>query len=86
MFYEEIEISELVICPYCKNKYNDPRKVGCGTSFCMSCIEFLTKAGEYWFGCPVCDELHEQPRKGYLTNTNLAKLCDKRRTKCPGVH
>jgi DNA-binding transcriptional MerR regulator len=81
MFYEEIEIGELVICPYCKHKYNDPRIVGCGTSFCMSCIQLLTKNGQHWFGCPVCDEFHEQPRKGYLKNTTLAKLCEKKANK-----
>ena len=81
MFYGETEIQELVICPYCKNKYHDPRIIECGTSFCMPCIEFLTKSDTNGFQCPVCDEFHEQPKKGYPKNTNLAKLCDKRANK-----
>ena len=78
MFYEEKEISELILCPYCKNKYNDPRIVECSSSFCMPCIEFLTKNDENGFKCPVCDDFHETPKKGYLKNPNLAKLCDKK--------
>ena len=78
MFYEEKEISELSLCPYCKNKYTDPRIVECSSSFCMPCIEFLTKNDENGFKCPVCDDFHETPKKGYLKNPNLAKLCDKK--------
>ena len=78
MFYEEKEISGLILCPYCKNKFNDPRLVECSSSFCMPCIEFLTKNGETGFKCPVCDEFHETPKKGYLKNANLAKLCEKK--------
>ena len=81
MFYGETEIQELVICPYCQNKYDDPRLIECGTSFCLSCIEFLTKEGKNGFQCPVCDEFHEKPKKGYPKNTNLAKLCEKKANK-----
>ena len=81
MFYEENEISELLRCPYCKNKYHDPRLIECGSSFCMPCIELLTKSDTNGFQCPVCDEFHEQPKKSYLKNTNLAKLCEKRANK-----
>jgi hypothetical protein len=33
------------------------------------------------FQCPVCHEFHEQPQKGYLKNTALAKLCEKKAKK-----
>ena len=78
MFYGETEIGELVICPYCKNKYNDPRLIECGSSFCMPCIESLTKIDTNGFQCPVCNEFHEQPKKGFLKNTTLSKLCEKK--------
>ena len=81
MFYKEDEISEDLKCPYCKNKYDDPRIIECESSFCMSCIEFLTKNNSNGFQCPVCNEFHEQPKKGYLKNTNLAKLCKKKANK-----
>ena len=81
MFYEETDISELVICPYCKNKYNDPRLVSCGNSFCRACIEFLTKSGTNGFQCCVCDTFHEQPKNGFSKNINLAKLCEKKANK-----
>ena len=81
LFYEETEISELVICPCCKNNYHDPRLIECGSSFCMPCIEFLTKSDTNGFQCPVCDKFHEQPKNGYLKNTTLTKLCDKKANK-----
>ena len=81
MFYGETEIQELVICPYCKNKYDDPRIIECGTSFCMPCIEFLTKGDTNGFQCPVCKDFHQQPQNSYLKNTTLAKLCEKRANK-----
>ena len=81
MFYGETEIQELVICPCCVNKYDDPRLIECGSSFCMPCIEFLANEESNGFKCPVCDEFHEQPKKGYLKNTTLAKLCEKKANK-----
>ena len=76
MFYEEKEIDELIICPYCKNKYKDPRFIECSASFCMPCIELLIKDGENGFKCPICDDFHEKPNNGYFINANLAKLCE----------
>ena len=76
MFYEEKDIIEVIRCPYCKNKYNDPRFIECGASFCMPCIELLLKDGENGFKCPECEDFHEQPKKGYSKITNLSKLCE----------
>ena len=77
-FYEEDEINEQLICPCCKNKYNDPRVVECGASFCMSCIESLVKEGGNGFDCPVCDDYHVLSKKGCFKNLNLGKLCEKK--------
>ena len=81
MFYKENEIDGLLNCSYCRFKYDDPRNVSCGNSFCMPCIEFLTKEESNGFQCPVCDEFHEQPKNGFSKNINLAKLCEKRANK-----
>ena len=78
MFYEEHEINEIKLCPYCLNNYNDPRLVDCGASFCLQCIELLLARNETGLQCPECGDFHEQPKKGYLKNTNLAKLCEKK--------
>ena len=51
MIYEENQINEIIRCPYCKNKCNDPRIIECGASFCMQCIELLIKEGENGFKC-----------------------------------
>ena len=77
MFYDENEIQELVICPYCHFNYDDPRFIECGSSLCMPCIELLTKNDSNGFQCPVCDDFHEHPKKGYPKNPLLAKLCEK---------
>ena len=78
MFYEENEIKALVTCPYCQNKYNDPRFIECGTTFCMECIELLTKTNENGFQCPECGVFHLKPANGYFKNNHLAKLCEKK--------
>ena len=78
MFYQENQINELITCPYCKNKYNDPRVMECGASFCMSCIDLLKKEAEQGFECPECEEFHQEPLKGYFKNLNLAKICEKK--------
>ena len=78
MFYEENEINALVICPHCQNKYTDPRFIECGSSFCMPCIEFLTKTNENGFQCPECGVFHPKPAQGSFKNPHLAKLCEKK--------
>ena len=77
LFFEENQISELVICPYCQNKYDDPRIVNCGASLCHQCIELLIKDDKTSFRCPVCQAVHVKQLAEYFKNTNLAKLCDK---------
>ena len=76
MFYNEDEVYEHIKCPYCKLKYQDPRIVDCGASFCMSCIDLLIKIDEDGFNCPACTKFHLKPANGFLKNVNLAKLCD----------
>ena len=66
------------MCPYCQNKYIDPRLVECCSSFCMPCIELLMDPAETGFKCPVCRDFHEKPPNGYLKNSNLAKICEKK--------
>ena len=76
MFYEENQINEVITCPYCKNKFNDPRSIECGISLCIQCIELLTNKGENGFICLICKDFHEKPKKGFAKNANLSKLCD----------
>ena len=74
LFYSENDISEDLKCPYCKNTFKDPRVVECGRSFCMPCIEILIKEDENGFKCPVCEDFHEIPSKGYLKNFGLDQI------------
>jgi hypothetical protein len=75
MFYEEKEINELTTCPYCKNKYDDPRALPCGLSMCFSCIQILTE--NLSLSC-VCKQSHKIPIDGFFKNTVAAKLTEKR--------
>ena len=76
MFYDAAVVNRHLICPYCNKKFNDPRVVECSSSFCMRCIKLLANDADSGFKCPVCDDFHEKPKKGYLINSNLAKLCE----------
>ena len=76
MFFEENQINEALRCPYCKNKFNDPRSIECGISLCIQCIELLTNKDANGFKCPICKDFHEKPKKGYSKNLSLSKLCD----------
>ena len=75
MFYEEKEISELIICPYCKTKFTDPRLLPCGVSLCYDCIQLLDKSGN--IEC-VCNNIHAIPVDGFIVNPTLAKLVEKK--------
>jgi len=77
MFYEENEINELIICPYCKNKYKDPRLLPCGTSLCFDCIQLITRIDAGNVKC-VCNQFHMIPVDGFFINTTLAKLVEKK--------
>ena len=74
MFYEENLINELIICPYCKNKFNDPVIVQCGTSFCHGCVELLLEKQNNGFNCPECEKFHLADKDGFIRNKNIAKL------------
>ena len=75
MFYEEKEINEIIKCPYCKNKYNDPRFLPCSLSMCYDCIELLSSHETRTIEC-VCSGIHQIPSNGFLKNTVVAKLAE----------
>ena len=75
MFYEENAINELTTCPYCKNKYDDPRALPCGISMCFGCIQILTE--NLSLNC-VCKQSHKIPPDGFFKNTVVAKLTETR--------
>ena len=77
MFYEEKEISELIICPYCKTKFTDPRLLPCGLSLCFGCIQLIANNEFGNIKC-VCTNFHAVPVDGFIVNPILAKLVEKK--------
>jgi hypothetical protein len=75
MFYDAAEINEHLICPYCQNKFNDPRLIECGVALCMPCIELLKKHDASGFKCLACGAFHEMPANGFFKISSLANLC-----------
>ena len=79
MFYQEKEINEIIICPYCKLKYKDPRILPCGRSLCFDCIELLMSKTNNKLNCPFCKEPHENKNDyGFYKNLELARLAEKK--------
>lgn len=78
MFYGEKDISEITVCPYCKNKYRDPRILPCGRSICNECLESLINKKEDSLTCVICNVVHERPKGGFYKNKELAKLTEKK--------
>ena len=75
MFYEEKEINELIICPYCKLRYSDPRLLPCGLSLCFDCIQLLTDYDTNFISC-ACNSTHQIPNNGFLKNTGISRLAE----------
>ena len=70
MFYQEREISSLLICPGCDCKYEDPRMLACGKIICKFCVEKLEKK----FICSFCSKNHFIPDEGLPECETVSKL------------
>lgn len=75
MFYEEKVIREIIICPICSNKYNDPRILPCGRSMCFDCIQNIIDKNNT-LNCNLCKGKHERPPNGFIKNMDLSKLLE----------
>jgi len=70
MFYQESEISSLLICPACDCKYEDPRMLACGKIICKFCVQKLEKK----FVCSFCSKTHTIPDEGLPECETISKL------------
>ena len=78
MFYKEEDISNELICPKCKNRFEDPRILPCGNSLCQSCILDEIEKGAI-NKCYCCEEKHSLPKDGeFVKNKFIIKLLEKR--------
>ena len=55
---------ELLTCPICLDRYNNPRTILCQHSFCMTCIDQLPRQDDATVDCPVCRKPTQLGEKG----------------------
>jgi hypothetical protein len=58
MFYEANSISNILTCPLCENKLDDPCVIPCGNSVCHDCIQEPLSEGDEDYECKLCNEKH----------------------------
>jgi hypothetical protein len=73
-FYSANEIDSLLICKHCEQKFEDPRILPCGKSFCNSCIVYLADTNNTNVNCKNCGKKHEIPKDGFLPNLDLVEI------------
>lgn len=80
MFFPEDDINEELLCQKCECKFNDPRILPCGQSFCQLCIEeLMANESNDRLKCPHCSSEHQPAdRAGFPSNIVLVKLLKKR--------
>lgn len=71
----EEELRELLICPRCKSKYKEPKKLSpnCGT-LCSECIFELTDDNNEWLVCFFCRKKHAIPASGLASDKEVEHL------------
>jgi hypothetical protein len=79
MFYEETEISLILMCPICLELFQDPRVLPCGASACKQCILDCFKSSTKTnkpaeTECYLCYETHSTPANGFPPNKALLDL------------
>ena len=75
MFYDEEDVLEILVCPKCDRKYDEPLMLPCGETICSSCCgNAQTKPSNGHIQCPFCNESHEIPQSGFAHNKLISKL------------
>jgi len=67
------QIKEVMTCGICIQLYTDPRRLTCGHSYCLICLQQLQKSTSQQKECPVCRET-TIPSKNDLENLPSNKL------------
>ena len=78
MFYQESQIEELLKCPHCQNRYDEPRILPCGQAVCNQCIHVILnqmQQNEASFKCLLCDEFHA--KSTFPVNRSLMAIIKK---------
>lgn len=75
MFYPAKNINDLLICDLCKRKYDDPRIVPCGETFCNKCINASANK-DSCFNCNCEEKRHPIPGHGFMKNKKILHLLE----------
>ncbi|CAF0755533.1 unnamed protein product [Brachionus calyciflorus] len=83
MFYEEDIIDDILTCPKCKLKYNDPRMLPCGKTYCNHCINLQLNNDKIGFDCDYCMFFHEliPPSSSFPQDKRIEKLLENEQKK-----
>ena len=71
-FFEQSDIFEDLICPWCKNRFNIPKNLPCGEVICESCCTLKIEIIDKKFKCPSCNELHDAPKDSIFPTNKIA--------------
>ena len=60
------ELTDMLTCSLCLNKFTEPRALPCLHTFCLPCLEQFvqTSRNVRQLKCPLCNELHNIPSGG----------------------
>ena len=70
MFYGESEINNILNCPMCQARYDEPKILPCGQIICSYCVANLDKE----FNCSFCSKVHVVPNESFQTCVLISKL------------
>lgn len=81
------ELTDMLTCALCLNKFTGPRALPCLHTFCLSCLEQFVESSPNVkkLKCPLCNELHNIPADGVkafrqdFRIKNLVELEEKKR-------
>ena len=74
MFYAENQIQSLLDCQVCEAKFEDPRILSCGISYCSKCILSMLTTDKRRIKCKNCAKTHEVPEDGFPPNLVAVKF------------
>ena len=78
MFYEKVEINDILRCPVCKHTFSEPCVLPCGQYMCAACIEKLVDAKANGIQCSMCASFHARPPGGFIVSKLMLKLMEKK--------
>ncbi|XP_043823419.1 tripartite motif-containing protein 43-like [Dromiciops gliroides] len=69
------KLQKEITCGVCQSYFSDPVTIGCGHSFCRTCLSLSWRAGAGAFSCPECRQV-PQVREFPAVNRRLAQLTE----------